>query len=42
MGVKKRLLLEMDVTEREEGHRGQAAWEREIPPPFGLLSFVSG
>lgn len=32
--------MEMDVTEHEEGHGGQAAWEREIPPPFDLPSFV--
>lgn len=36
------LLLEMDVTEHEEGHRGQAAWEQAIPPLFDLLSFVLG
>lgn len=41
-GKKKRLLLEMDVTEHKEGHRGQAAWERAILPSFDLLSFVSG
>lgn len=39
---KKNLLLEMDVTEHEEGHRGQAAWEQAIPPLFDLLSFVLG
>lgn len=39
--IKKKVLLEMDVTESEEGHKVQAAWERAGSKPLDLLAFVS-